>query len=77
MARGYAMAASVVADGAIAAPARSGITGWVMALLALAMFVNYTDRGSLSIAAPVLSRELALGPAAMGVLLSSFSGPIR
>lgn len=51
---------------------RRGISGWIIALLALAMFVNFADRGSLAVAAPVLSRELVLGPAAMGVLLSSF-----
>ena len=44
----------------------------VVALLALAMFVNYADRGSLSVVAPVLSGTLKLSDAQMGVLLSSF-----
>jgi MFS family permease len=44
----------------------------VVALLALAMFVNYADRGSLSVAAPVLHDRLRLSDAEVGVLLSSF-----
>ncbi len=48
------------------------ISGRVVALLALAMFVNYADRGSLSVAAPVLQSQLHVSQAAMGVLLSSF-----
>src|SRR5215469_10114200 len=49
-----------------------GISTRVVALLALAMFINYADRGSLSVAAPVLRDELRIGDAGMGVLLSSF-----
>jgi len=41
-------------------------------LLGLSVFVNYIDRGSLSIAAPTLQTELALNPAQLGLLLSSF-----
>ena len=48
------------------------LSGRVVALLALAMFVNYADRGSLSVVAPVLRDRLKLGDAEMGVLLSSF-----
>ena len=44
----------------------------VVALLALAMFVNYADRGSLSVVAPTLHDQLRIGDAEMGVLLSSF-----
>ena len=44
----------------------------VVALLALAMFINYADRGSLSVAAPALHDSLKIGDAEMGVLLSSF-----
>jgi MFS family permease len=43
-----------------------------VALLALAMFINYADRGSLSVVAPVLRDQLHIGEAGMGVLLSSF-----
>ena len=49
-----------------------GLSGRVVALLALAMFVNYADRGSLSVVAPVLHDRMRLNDAEMGVLLSSF-----
>jgi MFS family permease len=49
-----------------------GVSVRVVALLAVAMFINYADRGSLSVAAPVLRDELRIGDAGMGVLLSSF-----
>jgi MFS transporter, ACS family, D-galactonate transporter len=44
----------------------------VVALLAISVFINYIDRGSLSIAAPALEDELRLSPAQLGILLSSF-----
>ena len=44
----------------------------VVALLAMSVFINYIDRGSLSIAAPALQNELRLSPAQLGILLSSF-----
>ena len=44
----------------------------MVGMLALAMFINYADRGSLSVVAPVLRDRLGIGDAAMGVLLSSF-----
>jgi MFS family permease len=36
------------------------------------MFLNYTDRGSLSIVAPVLKQQLGISNTAMGLLLSAF-----
>jgi len=60
---------SAVSDGA--APA-AGLSARVVGLLALAMFINYADRGSLSVAAPVLRDRLGIGDAGMGVLLSAF-----
>jgi MFS family permease len=36
------------------------------------MFLNYTDRGSLSIVAPVLKSQLGISNAAMGLVLSAF-----
>jgi ACS family D-galactonate transporter-like MFS transporter len=46
---------------------------WVMmALLFLSASILYIDRGSLSVAAPVLSRELLLSPVQLGTLLSAF-----
>ena len=57
----------------------------LIALLVLSVGINYIDRGSLSIAAPALSRDLLLTPAQMGLLsclrnrstLSAILGPIR
>jgi len=44
----------------------------VAALLALSIFINYVDRGSLSIAAPLLKDDLQLSTSQLGILLSSF-----
>src|SRR5258707_440801 len=44
----------------------------VLLLLALSVFINYLDRGNLSIAAPLLKNELQLSATQLGVLLSSF-----
>jgi MFS transporter, ACS family, D-galactonate transporter len=43
-----------------------------LALLALAILINYVDRGILSIAAPLLERELALSATRLGLLFSAF-----
>ncbi len=44
----------------------------VLLLLTVSVFINYIDRGNLSIAAPMLKDELGLSGAKLGVLLSSF-----
>ncbi len=44
----------------------------VLFLLALSVFINYLDRGNLSIAAPLLKNEFRLSATQLGVLLSSF-----
>jgi MFS transporter, ACS family, D-galactonate transporter len=44
----------------------------LLALLSLSVFINYVDRGNLSVAAPVLTRELSLSPAKLGLLFSAF-----
>lgn len=69
-------------EGAIPDPTAAGSTGlqskptpaqWrILALLVLSVAINYIDRGSLSLAAPVLVKELHLEPAQMGLLLSAF-----
>jgi MFS family permease len=41
-------------------------------LLFVASVINYLDRGTLSVALPLLSSELRLGPEIQGVLLSAF-----
>src|SRR3954452_16713018 len=46
---------------------------WTLLLLLIAsIFINYIDRSNLSIAAPLLEKELSLSPAKIGSLLSSF-----
>ena len=44
----------------------------IVGLLFAASMINYMDRATLSMALPVLSDELQLGPAAKGVLTSAF-----
>ena len=43
-----------------------------MALLALATFINYVDRGNLATAAPLIKSELGLSNAQYGLLVSGF-----
>ena len=50
----------------------SGALWRVLSLLVVSVFINYIDRGSLSIAAPLLKDELGLSPAELGLLLSAF-----
>lgn len=54
---------------------RKGLPGplkIVLALLAVSVFINYIDRGNLSIAAPLLKDELGISAARLGILLSAF-----
>lgn len=44
----------------------------ILALLVISVFINYIDRGNLSIAAPLLKDELGLSASQLGILLSSF-----
>jgi sugar phosphate permease len=41
-------------------------------LLAICVFINYIDRGNLSIAAPLLKIELRLSPSQLGILFAAF-----
>ena len=41
-------------------------------LLCLSVWINYMDRGNLSVAAPALQQEMGLTPTQLGVLLSGF-----
>jgi MFS transporter, ACS family, D-galactonate transporter len=45
---------------------------WVVFLLFLASLINYLDRATVSLALPLLSRDLSLGPETKGLLLSAF-----
>ena len=44
----------------------------LFALLCVSVWINYMDRGDLSVAAPALQPEMGLTPTQMGVLLSGF-----
>jgi MFS transporter, ACS family, D-galactonate transporter len=44
----------------------------VAVLLSVSVLINYIDRGTLSIAAPILKEDLALSPSQLGILLSAF-----
>ena len=51
---------------------RSQAMSLVLTLLVLSVFINYVDRGNLSIAAPLLKDELGISASRLGILLSSF-----
>jgi len=55
-----------------AAPRPVAFGGGVVVLLALAIFINYVDRGNLATAAPVMKDELHLTASQIGLLLSVF-----
>jgi MFS family permease len=55
-----------------AAKASSGIAPGVVALLALAVFISYVDRGNLATAAPLIKDQLRLTNTQVGLLLSAF-----
>jgi sugar phosphate permease len=44
----------------------------VLVLLGISVFINYADRGNLSIAAPMWKVELGVSVSELGVLLSAF-----
>jgi MFS family permease len=46
--------------------------GALVLLLGAAVFLNYVDRGSIGIAAPLMTAELKLSPQAFGLVLSAF-----
>ena len=45
----------------------------ILALISLAVAINYLDRAVLGIAAPSIQQQFALSPAVMGVVFSAFS----
>jgi MFS family permease len=54
------------------APRAGGLGAAVVPLLALAVFINYVDRGNLATAAPLIKDELHLTSTQIGLLLSAF-----
>ena len=53
-------------------PMSEGRTTAIVALMALAVFINYVDRGNLATAAPLIKDELKLTNTQVGLLLSAF-----
>src|SRR5271168_553159 len=54
---------------------RKGIPGppvLILVLLAISVFINYVDRGNLSIAGPMLKDELGISASRLGILFSAF-----
>lgn len=59
--------------GASAGMKRTRVRFMILALLAIGTMINYLDRTVLGIAAPSMTKELAIDPAVMGILFSAFS----
>ena len=57
---------------ATAAPTRPPVSAALVPLLALAVFINYIDRGNLATAAPLIKDELHLSGTQIGILTSAF-----
>src|SRR6266516_1463827 len=51
---------------------RSRAMSVALSLLVVSVFINYVDRGNLSIAAPLLKEELGISASQLGILLSAF-----
>ncbi len=68
------VAASTASDGTstLHGTAARGISTFIVLLIALAVFINYVDRGNLSTAASLIQNELRLSNTQMGWLLSAF-----
>src|SRR6266403_3370637 len=57
----------------VAADSRSlGVFAPALVLLAICVLINYVDRGNLSVAAPLLKRELGLSASQLGILFAAF-----
>jgi MFS family permease len=57
---------------AIAETRAARFSGAVVLLLAVAIFINYVDRGNLATASPLIQRELKLSNTQVGLLISAF-----
>lgn len=60
------------ADTAVASATRTGVRWKLFVLLLVLVTVNYVDRGSISVALPLIQKEFRLTPELVGVLLSAF-----
>jgi MFS family permease len=63
------MIMATLASGTRASPAR---IGWIVALLALSVLLNYVDRGAIGVAAPLMKAELNLSATGFGIAVSAF-----
>ena len=61
-----------MASSAVPAQASGRRVGWIVALLALSVLLNYVDRGAIGVAAPMMKRELGLSATGFGVAVSAF-----
>jgi len=64
--------ATVTAPQSKSVESGSGTKPIVLGLLVFSVFINYIDRGNLSIAAPLIKDELGLSASQLGILLSAF-----
>jgi MFS transporter, ACS family, D-galactonate transporter len=62
----------MVEQNAVAAP-RTRARFYILVLLTIGTLINYLDRTVLSVAAPLMTRELGLDAIAMGIVFSAFS----
>jgi MFS family permease len=46
--------------------------GWIVALLALSVLLNYVDRGAIGVAAPLMMADLELSATGFGIAVSAF-----
>jgi MFS family permease len=60
-----------VAEAAVAR-AKANAAPYLVALLAMALFINYVDRGNLATASPLIKDELRLSNTQMGLMISAF-----
>lgn len=58
---------------ALKAGGRSHTRLIILALVTVATLINYLDRTVMGIAGPLIARDLAIGPAVMGLVFSAFS----
>ena len=59
-------------NGAVAPTTKAAFGPLIVPLLALAVFINYVDRGNLATAAPLIKGELGLDATQIGLLISAF-----
>ena len=71
MTRSAAVVPAARADSTVAAPTRVRLL--MLALITAATLINYLDRTVISVAAPLLSKDLHLSPAVMGLVFAAFS----